>query len=91
MSFLDKIEIIDETFSLAGKASAEKYNLLNQANKIQEKEKKRIYKDFLFKDSILKDKKIYEGENKIYSFEDLHKAQTPKQRAKIKKDIKKIF
>ena len=91
MSFLDKIEIIDETFSLAGKASAEKYNLLNQANKIQEKEKKRIYKDFLFKDSILKDKKIYENEKKIYSFEDLHKAQTPKQRAKIKKDIKKYF
>ena len=90
MSFLDKDIILDGTFSPAGKASAGKYNILNKARKIQKNAQKKFYKEFLFQNLDWDDSEN-EKEKKIYSFEDLRKTQTPKQRAKIKNDIKKYF
>ena len=90
MSFLDKDKILEEAFSYAGKVSVEKYNIINQANKILEKKRKKCFRDFISQDIIDKEKKSNEKE-KFYSFEDLRKAQTPKQRLKIKKDIKKYL
>ena len=90
MSFLDKNKIIEEAFSYAGKVSVEKYNIINQANKILEKKRKKFFRDFISQDIIDKERESKEKE-KFYSFEDLRKAQTPKQRLKIKKDIKKYF
>ena len=90
MSFFGKDEILDGTFSPAGKASAEKYHIINHANIIHKKEKKKIIKDSLIPDLSWEEDTSNEKE-KVYSFEDFRKAQTPNQRAKIKKDIKKYF
>jgi len=90
MSFLDKDGILDGTFSIAGKSSAGKFNIIIKNNKFQEKKKNKLYQDFFNPDYDWEDNnsKVIQ---KIYSFEDFEKAQTPKQRTKIKKDIKKYF
>ena len=89
MSLLDKNKIIEDAFSYIGKVSAEKYNIISQAKKIKEKEKKKFFRDFFSPDIDKEENKT--KKRKIFSFEDLRKAQTPKQREKIKKDIKKYL
>ena len=90
MSFFGKDEILDGTFSPAGKASAEKYHIINHTNIIHKKEKKKIIKDSLIPDLSWEEDTLSEKQ-KVYSFEDFRKAQTQNQNKKTKKDIKKYF
>lgn len=90
MSFLDKYKIIRGTFSPAGKASEEKYNIKNQANKVLNKEKKKYVKDFFTPDKDWEDDGLEEDE-KIYIFEEMNGYKSQSQREKIKRDIKEYF
>ena len=50
MSLLGKDNFFIGSFSMAGRDSAEKYNIVAEANKVEEKEKNRIFKYFFSPD-----------------------------------------
>lgn len=94
MCFLEKDILLNGAISLAGKASAKKYNILIQDNKAKKNKKIIFNKDNLFLELINlekekeKDNNNSKEEDNIFSFEDITKIN---QKAKIKEDIQKYF
>jgi hypothetical protein len=51
MSLLGKDKFFTGSFSMAGRDSAEKYNITAEAKKVEEKEKNRVFKSFFSPDT----------------------------------------
>ena len=90
MSIFEKDSILDEIFSSAGKASAEKYNVFKLQNKLRKTRKQTNNND-----NVIPDLSWGEDDSnkdpKIYSFEDFSKVQAPNQKNKVIKEIKRFF
>ena len=95
MSFLDKNNILNDTYSNAGKASAELYNILYKENKIRqkEKEKKKYFREFFAPDEEWENSntKILKQEDGYSFFKEINGVQAKKQREINKNKIKNYF
>jgi len=95
MSFLDKDNILNGTYSNAGKASAELYNIIYKENKIQQKEneKKRYFRDFFSPDEEWEknNTKTFRQEDGLSFFKEINGTQAKKQREINKNKIKNYF
>ena len=56
MSLLGKDKFFTGSFSMAGRDSAEKYNITAEAKKVEEKEKNRVFKSFFSPDTEWEEK-----------------------------------
>ncbi len=95
MSFLDKDSILNGTYSNAGKASAELYNIIYKENKIREKEseKKKYFRDFFSPDEEWENNntKTFRQEDGYSFFKEINGVQTKEQREINKNKIKNYF